>query len=627
MNFAELGLKPEILDALAKLEYTTPTKIQEEVIKVSEDWKNIIGQSQTGTWKTWAFVISILQKIDLTKPWIKAIILAPTRELVTQTKDEIYATSKFMNLKSLSVYGWEPIYKQIKMLNKWQDIIIGTPGRVIDLIERGILKIEEIEFFVLDEVDRMLDMWFIDDIDFIWNKLKNLKQTFLFSATITPEIKWIVEKYLWMNYTFIKADTELTVAKIDHSFIEVPHIDKYSMLKRFIIKHQSEKTIVFVQTKRDTEVLAQKLVEDGLKATYLNWDMRQRERFRALKDFSEWDSNIFIVTDVASRWLNMKNIELVVNYDVPSDPESYIHRIGRTWRAWATGKAVMLVSRWEKLALRNIEKRNKITIKQVDGEWDEIKRTDKPDDYRASGRWGSTRSRFDRKPSGGRSSGGSRFGWERSSSSSSYRSSSDSRTWERKPFGERKEFGERKPFWERKDFGERKPFGERKSFWDRDSSSRFWWEKKEFGERKSFGDRKPFWDKKEFWERKPFWERSSSPRFWDKKDFGERKSFWERKPFGEKKEFWERKSFWGPSKFWERKPFGDKKPFGERKPFGEKKSFWEEKYYSNKEDLRKTEISRDRKTSGDISKKWKWEWFKSNFSKSKKPYVSKRRED
>lgn len=580
MNFAELGLKPEILDALAKLEYTTPTKIQEEVIKVSQDWKNIIGQSQTGTWKTWAFVISILQKIDLTKPWIKAIILAPTRELVTQTKDEIYATSKFMNLKSLSVYGWEPIYKQIKMLNKWQDIVIGTPGRVIDLIERWILKIAEIEFFVLDEVDRMLDMWFIDDIDFIWNKLKNLKQTFLFSATITPEIKWIVEKYLWMDYTFIKADTELTVAKIDHSFIEVPHIDKYSMLKRFIVKHQSEKTIVFVQTKRDTEVLAQKLIEDGLRASYLNWDMRQRERFRALKDFSEWDSNIFIVTDVASRWLNMKNVELVVNYDVPSDPESYIHRIGRTWRAWATGKAVMLVSRWEKLALRNIEKRNKITIKQVDGEWDEIKRTDKPDDYRGGGRWGNSRSRFDRRPSGGgRSSGGSRF------------------------------------WWERKEFWERKPFGEKKSFWDRDSSSRFWWEKKEFGERKSFGDRKPFW------------ERSSSPRFWDKKNFGERKSFWERKPFGEKKEFWERKNFWGPSKFWERKPFGEKKSFGERKPFGEKKSFWEEKYYSNKEDLRKTEISRDRKTSGDISKKGKWEWFKSNFSKSKKPFPSKRRED
>ncbi|MCK9272106.1 DEAD/DEAH box helicase [Candidatus Gracilibacteria bacterium] len=580
MNFAELGLKPEILDALAKLEYTTPTKIQEEVIKVSQDGKNIIGQSQTGTGKTGAFVISILQKIDLTKPGIKAIILAPTRELVTQTKDEIYATSKFMNLKSLSVYGGEPIYKQIKMLNKGQDIVIGTPGRVIDLIERGILKIAEIEFFVLDEVDRMLDMGFIDDIDFIWNKLKNLKQTFLFSATITPEIKGIVEKYLGMDYTFIKADTELTVAKIDHSFIEVPHIDKYSMLKRFIVKHQSEKTIVFVQTKRDTEVLAQKLIEDGLRASYLNGDMRQRERFRALKDFSEGDSNIFIVTDVASRGLNMKNVELVVNYDVPSDPESYIHRIGRTGRAGATGKAVMLVSRGEKLALRNIEKRNKITIKQVDGEGDEIKRTDKPDDYRGGGRGGNSRSRFDRRPSGGgRSSGGSRFGGER------------------------------------KEFGERKPFGEKKSFGDRDSSSRFGGEKKEFGERKSFGDRKPFG------------ERSSSPRFGDKKNFGERKSFGERKPFGEKKEFGERKNFGGPSKFGERKPFGEKKSFGERKPFGEKKSFGEEKYYSNKEDLRKTEISRDRKTSGDISKKGKGEGFKSNFSKSKKPFPSKRRED
>ena len=384
MNFNELGLKPAILSAVDKMWYKTPTKIQEEVILASVSWGNIIGQSQTWTGKTAAFVISILQNIDLSKKGIKALILAPTRELVTQIKEEIFNLSSNMRIRSLAVYGGEPIYKQLKMLAKWQDIIVGTPWRVIDLIDRKALRLEDVENFVLDEVDRMLDMGFVDDIELIWGNLGSVKQTYFFSATITQEIKSIVEKHLWVDYTFIKATNELTVAKIDHSFVEVPNMDKFEMLKRFIKKHMSEKTIVFVDTKRDTELLAKKLNDEWFAASYLNWDMRQRERFRALKDFQENKTKIFVVTDVAARWLNIKNIDLVVNYHVPQDPESYIHRIGRTWRAWAEGRAIMMVSNDEKFAFRNIEKRNKIRIKQVDVHWEELERKE---ETKSNGEW------------------------------------------------------------------------------------------------------------------------------------------------------------------------------------------------------------------------------------------------
>jgi ATP-dependent RNA helicase DeaD len=367
--------------------------------------------------------------MDPNKRWTQALIIAPTRELVTQIKEEIFKLSKYHRVSSLAVYGWSPIYKQIDLIRKWQDIVIWTPWRVIDLIERKVLKLEHINFFVLDEVDRMLDMGFVDDIEYIWDWLTNLKQVFSFSATITNEIKSIIEKYLWINYTFIKSTDAITTEKIDHSFVETPHIHKYDLLNRFIKTHKSEKTIVFVQTKRDTEMLSNKLNDDWFKASYLNWDMRQRERFKALKDFQDGYSNIFVVTDVAARWLNMKNIDLVVNFDVPTDPESYIHRIGRTGRAGAEGKAIMFVSWSEQYSLKNIERTNKIKIKQVNNEWEEIERKveERSTSWRGGFGWGSR--------------GRGWFGW-------------GSRGWSRGWFG-----------------GSRSGSGERKSFWRGDSSS------------------------------------------------------------------------------------------------------------------------------------------------------------
>ncbi|MDD3302003.1 MAG: DEAD/DEAH box helicase [Candidatus Gracilibacteria bacterium] len=470
MNFNELGLNADLIKALDDIGYKEPTKIQFDVISEANNGKNIIGQSQTGTGKTAAFVLSLLQNIDLNKRGTQALIIAPTRELVTQIKDEIFKLSKYHRVKSLAVFGGSPIYKQIDLIRKGQDIVIGTPGRVIDLIERKVLKLEHINYFVLDEVDRMLDMGFIDDIDFIWSGLTNLKQVFSFSATITPAIKTIIEKYLGINYTFIKSTDAITTEKIDHSFLETPMINKYELLNKFIKKHKSEKTIVFVQMKVDTEKLAMKLNEDGFKASFLNGDMRQRERFKALKDFQEGLTNIFVVTDVAARGLNMKNIELVVNYDVPTDPESYIHRIGRTGRAGAEGKAIMFVSGGEKYAFKNIEKTNKITIKQVNTEGEEIERKEERSTSRGSfGGRGRAPSRFgSRSRSEGSSRGGTRYGSSRSGSSEKKSYGFSAGRSERKPYGERAESSEKKSFGEKSFSGERKSFGEKRTFSDRE---------------------------------------------------------------------------------------------------------------------------------------------------------------
>ncbi|EKE26599.1 MAG: hypothetical protein ACD_4C00234G0007 [uncultured bacterium (gcode 4)] len=514
MKFTELNLKVEVLDWLAKLGYETPTKIQEEVILEYTNWKNIIWQSQTWTGKTAAFVISLLQSIDLTRPWVQALVMAPTRELVTQIREEFLAISWNMNIRSLPVYGGSPIFKQIDMLRKWQTIVIGTPGRIIDLIERKALKLSEVEYFVLDEVDRMLDMGFVDDIDFIWNSLTSVKQSLAFSATITPEIKSIVEKYLWVNYTFIKATSDLMVEKIDHSFMEVPHIDKYNKLKSYINKHKAKKAIVFVQTKRDTEEIASKLREDWFQADCLNWDMRQRERFKALRDFQDGVSKIFVVTDVAARWLNVKNIDLVVNFDVPNDPESYIHRIGRTWRAWADWKAIMFVAKNEQIALKNIERRNKISIKQVDDEWNEMARKSTRDE--GSFNWG--RNRFNSRSGGSSSRSGSRWGFGWRSSSGGWRFSEAPR-WERIDK------------WERPSYFDSKPSSERSSFWDRDSrprtsssGGRFSEWRSEGGFKKPFGERSErpsHFDSKPSSERKPFWDRDSKP----SRDFNDKPKF------------------------------------------------------------------------------------------------------
>lgn len=237
MLFSELGLNAKVLEALTKNGYTEATKIQEEVIKAAMADKSIIGQSQTGTGKTAAFVIPLLQKIDsnLRKPQV--IVLAPTRELAMQIREEFFKLSTGMFIRSLAVYGGSNIRTQREALENGPQVVVATPGRLIDLIERRFIDLSNVEYFVLDEVDRMLDMGFIDDIDMIWSRLGTIKQSMTFSATIPQEVNNLLAKYVGTGYESIKATEQLMVSKIDHAFIEVPHFEKYDMLKKYVQDH------------------------------------------------------------------------------------------------------------------------------------------------------------------------------------------------------------------------------------------------------------------------------------------------------------------------------------------------------------------------------------------------------
>ncbi|MDD5197555.1 MAG: DEAD/DEAH box helicase [Candidatus Gracilibacteria bacterium] len=414
MLFSELGLDEKVLAALTKNGYTEATKIQEEVIKAAMAGKSIIGQSQTGTGKTAAFVIPLLQKLDANIRKPQVIILAPTRELAMQIREEFFKLSFGTNLRSIAVYGGSNIRSQREALEGGAQIVVATTGRLIDLIERRFIDLSQVQYLVLDEVDRMLDMGFIDDIDMIWSRLGNVKQSMTFSATIPQEVNNLLAKYVGDGYESIKATEELMVSKIDHAFIEVPHFEKYEMLKKYIQDHKDSKVVVFCRMKHETEDIADMLERDGFSTGCLHGDMQQRDRTRSLKRFQDGFCNVFITTDVAARGLNMKDIKLVVNYNVPEDPEAYIHRIGRTGRAGAEGKAIMFVTSGERNLLGNIERRNKIILKQIDIHGNEVVRIGRGSiggtggHHRAGSRrtFGGGGSRSGGGYQGGRSSGG-----------------------------------------------------------------------------------------------------------------------------------------------------------------------------------------------------------------------------
>lgn len=279
-------------------------------------------------------------------------------------------------MRSLSVYGGTNMRRQRDQLAEGPQVVVGTPGRVMDLIRKGWLDLTHVKHFVLDEVDRMLDMGFIDDIETLWSWLQPGTQILAFSATIPPELQAIVTKFLGEDYVYIRATPEsIRVERIDDSFILVEKADKLQAIEHILSREQGKRVIIFTRTKTETGKLAKDLDLLGYTAAALHGDMEQRERMRALKSFQTDEVKILVATDVASRGLNVKNIELVINYHVPEDPESYIHRIGRTGRNGAEGRAVMLVDHSEEPLFRAVERKNKISVKQIDMDGNPIERT------------------------------------------------------------------------------------------------------------------------------------------------------------------------------------------------------------------------------------------------------------
>ncbi len=361
--FKDFWLKPQLLKSIEKLGYTEPTQIQADVWNAAKDWANVVGQSQTGTGKTTAFLLPLLQQIDNKDRFPQVLIVAPTRELVQQIRDDIMKLTEFLPMRSMTLMWGKSLRFQREDLRYGPQFIVATPWRLIEFMQQRYLDVTKITHFVLDEVDRMLDMGFIEDVDRIWSQLPNIKQTMTFSATINDDIKHVITKHC-PEYVHIRIGTAITVDKIDHTYIDMTHEQKFPTLMHLLATHKDQKTIIFAQTKRNTEVLARALFDAKEKVLFLNGDLDMRQRTRALRAFKEWSCKILVTTDVAARWLNMDAVELVVNFDVPREPESYIHRIGRTGRAGADGKAIMFVDSDERHLVMDIERTQKIKLKK-----------------------------------------------------------------------------------------------------------------------------------------------------------------------------------------------------------------------------------------------------------------------
>jgi ATP-dependent RNA helicase DeaD len=322
----------------------------------------MIGQAQTGTGKTAAFGLPIIEAIELGDCFVQAIVLAPTRELAVQAAEEINKLAKFKGLHAIAIYGGTSIDRQITVLQKGVHIVVGTPGRVLDHLRRGTLKLNRVKIVVLDEADEMLDMGFIEDISSILRTTPKKRQTLLFSATMPDAILSIARRYMIEpEKVVIEAET-LTAPKIDQIFYEIKHNEKVEALSRLIDITDSGRFLVFCHTKRECDYVADTLKFRGYPVEAMHGDYNQAQREKVLKKFKDSNIDILIATDVAARGLDISDISHVVNYSIPQDPESYVHRVGRTGRAGKEGIAVTFVTPRETMQLRLIKNVSKATI-------------------------------------------------------------------------------------------------------------------------------------------------------------------------------------------------------------------------------------------------------------------------
>ena len=306
---------------------------------------DVIGQAHTGTGKTAAFVLPILSEIKIRRNGpIQALILVPTRELAVQVTNEINKFSRYTGIRTVAIYGGQSIGLQHNQLRRGIQIVVATPGRLIDHVKQGSIQLENVKYVVLDEADRMLDMGFIDDIKFILFYVNEDRQTCLFSATMPPEIMRLAQEYMYDAKEVRLNEEELSLDTIDQSYLVVPEREKFKHLCNFIKKRDKKQTIVFAATKQRTRRLVDELKQEGFKAISIHGDLSQRERDNAMYRFKKGTDDILVATDIAARGIDVPAVGHVINYDVPAEPLMYFHRIGRTARAGATGKAISLVS-------------------------------------------------------------------------------------------------------------------------------------------------------------------------------------------------------------------------------------------------------------------------------------------
>lgn len=357
LGFTELGLDAKVLRAIEDMGFEEPSKIQREAIPFLMEGLDLIGQAQTGTGKTLAFGAPILSRFKREGKKIFALILTPTRELAIQVNDELVRIAKYTDAVMLPIYGGQPIERQITALKRGVDIVVGTPGRILDLIRRKVLFLSTVECMVLDEADEMLDMGFIEDIEEILKQVGPERQTMLFSATMPDPIKKLAKKYMDSDSAHIAmAKKAMTVSTISQYYYEIKLKDRFESLCRILDVDEPSSAIIFCKTRKGVDELTEAMQVRGYNVEGMHGEMNQNQRLNTLRKFKEGSLEFLVATDVAARGIDVENISHVINYDFPQDIESYVHRIGRTGRANRKGTAYTLVTTREYMALKQIER-------------------------------------------------------------------------------------------------------------------------------------------------------------------------------------------------------------------------------------------------------------------------------
>ena len=366
LRFADLGLSDGVMAAVSEVGYETPSPIQAATIPALMDGRDVLGQAQTGTGKTAAFALPLLSRLDLAQTKPQVLVLAPTRELAIQVAEAFqrYA-NKIPGFHVLPIYGGQSYYPQLQALKRGVHVVVGTPGRVIDHLDRGTLDLSGLKALVLDEADEMLRMGFIDDVETVLKKVPETRQVALFSATMPSQIRRIAQTYLREPVEVTIAAKTTTATNIRQRFWFVSGLHKLDALTRILEAEPYDGMIIFARTKLGTDELAEKLQARGLAAAAINGDIQQAQREKTIQNLKDGKLDILVATDVAARGLDVDRISHVLNYDIPYDTESYVHRIGRTGRAGRSGEAILFVSPREKSMLRAIERATRQPIEEM----------------------------------------------------------------------------------------------------------------------------------------------------------------------------------------------------------------------------------------------------------------------
>ncbi|MDX1903895.1 MAG: DEAD/DEAH box helicase [Thermonemataceae bacterium] len=362
--FSQLPISEEMQRAIADMGFTEASPIQAEAIPIALSGRDVMGMAQTGTGKTAAFGIPALEIVEPNQKNVQVLVLCPTRELALQVTDEFEKLSKYKKIKCVTVYGGDPIDRQIRALKAGAQIVIGTPGRIIDHLERGTLKLDNVKIAILDEADEMLDMGFREDIEGILEELPFDRQTLLFSATMSKSIMAIIQKFQNDPAVVKVVRKELTAENIEQLYYEIKGSAKLEVMCRLIDFYNLQLMLVFCNTKKKVDEVTAELIERGYKAEAIHGDLNQRQREKVMKQFRDGSVTILVATDVAARGIDVTGVDAVFNYDIPLDPEYYVHRIGRTGRAGNSGKAFTFIVGREFVRLKEIQDYTKKKIER-----------------------------------------------------------------------------------------------------------------------------------------------------------------------------------------------------------------------------------------------------------------------